>query len=48
MLLFLNSDLEDLSLKLLALIKFEILENYNTSIELTKIDLLDINVSNEE
>ena len=46
MLQFLNSDLDDLSLKLLALIiKSEILENYNTSIELTKIDFYDSKMS---
>ena len=46
MLQFLNSDLDDLSLKLLAfIIKSEILENYNTSIELTKIDFYDSKMS---
>lgn len=45
MLVFLNADLEDLSLKLLALIiKSKILENYSTSLELTKIDLSERNM----
>ena len=42
MLPFLNADVKDLSVKLLVfIIKLEILKNYNTSLELTKIDLLD-------
>ena len=45
MLPFLNADLKDLSLKLLQLIiKPEIFENYNTSLELTKVDLSDKNM----
>ena len=41
MLPFLSADLEDLNLQLLVLlIKPEILENYNTSLELTKFDFL--------
>ena len=41
MLVFLNADLEDLSL---TLIKPKILENYSTSLELTKIDLSEKNM----
>ena len=45
MLVFLNADLEDLSLTLLALIiKPKILENYGTSLELTKINLSEKNM----
>ena len=45
MLVFLNADLEDMSLTLLALIiKPKILENYSTSLELTKIDLSEKNM----